>query len=95
MGKLWARGFFRDVTPVNFLTIATPHLGCWESPNSMGQLVGRWQAFPMRRDFLVLLHCTVVGAQGTGTGTAGGAVAWVMGRDLPLGFALRRHRCHG
>ncbi|KAG2487477.1 hypothetical protein HYH03_013899 [Edaphochlamys debaryana] len=36
-GKLWATGFFssRGVTPANFLTIASPHLGCWESPASM------------------------------------------------------------
>ncbi|GIM14442.1 hypothetical protein Vretimale_17391 [Volvox reticuliferus] len=37
-GKLHASGFFSLVTPVNFLTIATPHLGCWEHPSSMSHL---------------------------------------------------------
>ncbi|GLI62824.1 hypothetical protein VaNZ11_005574, partial [Volvox africanus] len=37
-GKLHASGFFSMVAPVNFLTIATPHLGCWEHPSSMSHL---------------------------------------------------------
>ncbi|EFJ45813.1 hypothetical protein VOLCADRAFT_93914 [Volvox carteri f. nagariensis] len=38
VGKLLASGFFSAIAPVNFLTIATPHLGCWEHPSSMSQL---------------------------------------------------------
>ncbi|GFR47764.1 hypothetical protein Agub_g9531, partial [Astrephomene gubernaculifera] len=37
-GKLLSCGFFRRVAPVNFLTIASPHLGCWEHPSSMTHL---------------------------------------------------------
>ncbi|GLC40467.1 hypothetical protein PLESTB_001261800 [Pleodorina starrii] len=38
VGKLLAGGFFSVVAPVNFLTIASPHLGCWEHPSSMSHL---------------------------------------------------------
>ncbi|KXZ46295.1 hypothetical protein GPECTOR_45g165 [Gonium pectorale] len=40
VGKLHAVGFFTaaGLERVNFLTIASPHLGCWEHPSSMTHL---------------------------------------------------------
>ncbi|MEW5310964.1 MAG: hypothetical protein WDW38_002715 [Sanguina aurantia] len=32
VGKLWAEGFFDAVVPLNFCTIATPHVGSWRDP---------------------------------------------------------------
>jgi hypothetical protein len=33
-GKLFAEGFFNRVAPINFITVATPHLGAWRMPSS-------------------------------------------------------------
>ncbi|GIL73878.1 hypothetical protein Vretimale_5026 [Volvox reticuliferus] len=33
-GRLFAEGYFDHVTPLNFITIATPHLGSWRQPTS-------------------------------------------------------------
>ncbi|KXZ51765.1 hypothetical protein GPECTOR_11g209 [Gonium pectorale] len=33
-GKLFAEGLFDTVTPINFITIATPHLGSWRMPTT-------------------------------------------------------------
>mmetsp|Transcript_6267 Transcript_6267/g.13747 ORF Transcript_6267/g.13747 Transcript_6267/m.13747 type:complete len:475 (-) Transcript_6267:741-2165(-) len=35
IGRLHVQGFFNDVKPVNFVTIATPHLGAWQFPASI------------------------------------------------------------
>ncbi|MEW5310966.1 MAG: hypothetical protein WDW38_002717 [Sanguina aurantia] len=32
IGKLWSDGFFDTVQPLNFFTIATPHVGSWQDP---------------------------------------------------------------
>ncbi|GLI61352.1 hypothetical protein VaNZ11_003715 [Volvox africanus] len=31
-GRLFSEGYFDQVTPLNFITIATPHLGSWRQP---------------------------------------------------------------
>ncbi|GIL78881.1 hypothetical protein Vretimale_124 [Volvox reticuliferus] len=33
-GKLYAEGVFDSITPVNFITVATPHLGAWRMPSN-------------------------------------------------------------
>ncbi|GFR42453.1 hypothetical protein Agub_g3360 [Astrephomene gubernaculifera] len=33
-GKLYAEGRFATITPVNFITVATPHLGAWRMPST-------------------------------------------------------------
>ncbi|GIL71278.1 hypothetical protein Vretimale_2862 [Volvox reticuliferus] len=33
-GRLFSEGYFDHVTPLNFITIATPHLGSWRQPTS-------------------------------------------------------------
>ncbi|GLC34078.1 hypothetical protein PLESTM_000150600 [Pleodorina starrii] len=33
-GKLYAEGVFTHIVPVNFITVATPHLGAWRMPSS-------------------------------------------------------------
>lgn len=42
IGILYQRGFFETVTPVNFHTIATPHLGVPHFPNIFSALLSSW-----------------------------------------------------
>ena len=39
---LYQRGFFETVTPVNFHTIATPHLGVPRLPNFISTVLSSW-----------------------------------------------------
>jgi len=42
IGILYQRGFFETVTPVNFHTIATPHLGVPRLPNFISTVLSSW-----------------------------------------------------
>ena len=34
VGRLEAEDFFETIQPINFVTLATPHLGSWRHPSS-------------------------------------------------------------
>lgn len=53
-GKLYAEGHFTHIAPVNFITIATPHLGAWRMPSSW---YNRSVSRNLARDGLAGLRC--------------------------------------
>jgi len=69
IGALYANKFFDTIEPVNFTTIATPHLGIPKYPSFFSTMVRHFSSFHLRISFHVrIAYTTLLSFQGTQIG---------------------------